>query len=888
MRSPSIRRAILACLILVLAVWHFRFHTSVATAKENPVRNVRWVGEVRVGTDGFYRVSADKLAALGLGPATTMRVTRRGIDVPSRAVKGDLVFLALATEGPHSRLATFRIEAATADAKRDHPTKKSAQAVNPSRVLRRVYAPDHYLGALASADPRVYGGQPPVWFAMGLEAFGEGSMLLGAMGAAAGSDQTLRLHVFSTHLGPVKLRATWNEVDLGLATAPRANRGAVLEWKIPARAVPRMRESIRLTDATATLPPRAAGDLSPGYGWLWIDAFHLVGPMGTIKEQLANQPFARLPVTSGETIPAPNGVAFLLSRESNSLTPPVWSKKDGGYVLGDVPADTVLYAQSTITETAVRKLALRPEDKPLVPAGTEHVIVSVPQLVDAVKPLVVHRTRTGTPSVVVSIADVYSRFGYGERTPEALRAFMIHLMKRDDMALKYVMLLGDAVYDRTDLAKIWTIPTLMARTMYNGATASDRLYTRPPSKDTHSGGPALGRLPFRTPEAVSAFVKRLIAYETAPPAHSSRRMMRFVTSEGRFGPLVDMLLEGAFRRVVADGIPPAYDVEVTFANPRSAFLWPPPEFNQKVIDGINDGALFYTYVGHGFAEGFDQLQAGSARFPILTVQHAPAIDIRGTSPIVLVLACTTAQFDRKQRRGDGIGEALMKRPKGPIAYWGATRICHPAANTLIARAMTRFLHHRAGTLRLGDVIRKAMDESIAPTVPDPGRSAIRFGIKLMVKGVSPERLVREASEMFILLGDPATRIAFPKNDIRVSATRGKKPTTLNVFAETDLPDGTPVALSVEFPRTANAYKPKPVANVLDPDAFPTIRENHRRMNDWAIARVTGNVKHGKVAAEMTLSAAEGWEGFLVKAVAITQGDVHHGAYVIPPRSTKEK
>ncbi len=882
MRFLRTRFELPVSLLLVAAIGTVVWTPQRGEAKEVAKQQTRNVGEIRVATDGFYRVSTKALSALDAGKPSDLVVTRRGVPVPSILADGELVFLALSTSGPHSRVATYRIEHTSyVDRTAEEPNPVPATG-NESRILRRVHAPDHYLGALASADPTVYAGNRPVWFAMGLESLGEGSMLLGGMGAARGKEQILRAHVYATHTGPVSLKAAWNNVDLGVATTQRASGGAVLEWKVPAKAIPNMRESIRLRDVTKSLPPRARNDMSAGYGSIWIDGFHLVGPMGAVEEQLTYEPFARVPVASGDRVPAPDkGIAFVLSRGSTYPMPARWRSRDGAYLIPDVPSDAVLYAATNATEVTPTKRTLAPEDQFLVPSGTQHVIVAVPELLDAVKPLVDHRGKTGTPSTVVSIAEIYSRFGYGEHTPEALRAFIVHLMQRKDVPLKYVLLVGDAVYDRTDFTKTWTIPTPMARTMYNGATASDRLYTRPVGGVVHTGGPALGRLPFREPKDVQAFVDRLIKYENAPPKHASRRMMRFITSEGRFGPIVDTLLESAFRKVVADGIPPAYDIEVTFASARSPFLWPPPEFNAKVIKGVNDGALFYTYVGHGFAEGFDELQAGGRRFPILTVRHAPQIDVKGTKPIVLVLACTTAQFDRKQKRGDGIGEALMKRPQGPIAFWGATRICHPAANTLIARAMTRYLHGDGGNMRLGDVIRNAIDECIAPTKPDPGLTAIRFGIKMMVGGVSPDRLVREASEMFILLGDPATKIAFPKNNIHVTAARGEEPVTLNILAKADLPDDTPVQISVEFPRTANAYKPKRVANVLDPEAFPTIRENHKRMNDWAIARVSGVIKDGKVGAKITLSTAEGWEGLIVKTVAMTTSDVHQGAYVIP-------
>src|SRR5262249_36175556 len=155
-----------------------------------------------------------------------------------------------------------------------------------------------------------------------------------------------------------------------------------------------------------------------------------------------------------------------------------------------------------------------------------------------------------------------------------------------------------ATLDRSDLAKEETIPTGYAPTKYNGATATDRVLVL--AEGAKTGGPAVGRLPFRTGAAMDAYVDRVIATETKPPADVTRRTLRFVTSEGRFGPAIDGLIERLFRGIVATRIPAAYDAEITFASATSDFLWPPRAFNEKVIQGINDGALFETYVGHGW------------------------------------------------------------------------------------------------------------------------------------------------------------------------------------------------------------------------------------------------------------------------------------------------
>ena len=59
----------------------------------------------------------------------------------------------------------------------------------------------------------------------------------------------------------------------------------------------------------------------------------------------------------------------------------------------------------------------------------------------------------------------------------------------------------------------------------------------------------------------------------------------------------------------------------------------------------------------------------------------PNITVKGTPPAMFVIACTTALFDDPKIRS--VGERLMDRWNGPLAYYGATRVCHPAWNSIV-------------------------------------------------------------------------------------------------------------------------------------------------------------------------------------------------------------
>jgi hypothetical protein len=79
----------------------------------------------------------------------------------------------------------------------------------------------------------------------------------------------------------------------------------------------------------------------------------------------------------------------------------------------------------------------------------------------------------------VSTESVYSAFGYGEQTPEAIRdtlAYAYHQWQKPSP--RYVLLLGDGTYDFKDALRtgvVNQVPPLMVKTSYLW-TASDPAY----------------------------------------------------------------------------------------------------------------------------------------------------------------------------------------------------------------------------------------------------------------------------------------------------------------------------------------------------------------------------------------------------------------------------
>ena len=294
-----------------------------------------------------------------------------------------------------------------------------------------------------------------------------------------------------------------------------------------------------------------------------------------------------------------------------------------------------------------------------------------------------------------------------------------------------------------------------------------------------------------------------------------------------------------------------------------------------MLADLDAGSLFFTYVGHGWWNGFDDLRVDGRRYPILKTEHAGKVAVAGTPPAMFVIACTTALFDDPAIVS--VGEALLARPRGPLAYWGATRVCHPAWNSLIGRQVAIEMF-KDPARRLGEILGAAV---AVASGPPPAGDALRFtierGAALLMQGakVDVERLKKEGAAMYNLLGDPALRLPFPAEDLAVEATR--TPTGASVRVKGPFPDGTEVLAAVEVPRT------QVLSEAADPSLSPeeAMRRRHARSNDKAVARGTARAQGGVATFAFDVPEAQRAGPLFAKAHAVFGGDVHQGASPLP-------
>src|SRR5262245_30591239 len=352
--------------------------------------------------------------------------------------------------------------------------------------------------------------------------------------------------------------------------------------------------------------------------------------------------------------------------------------------------------------------------------GADYLIVAADPLLAAVQPLIQHRQSEGLRVLAFSMTQVADALNEGLVEPIAVeRLVRLAWQSWQKPAPRYLLIAGDACLDR-ELPGMALVPCAMTQTVLSGATGSDHPFSL--ADDDLLPDLAVGRLPARTPEELAGMVSRILTYESETPAGRWQKSLAVVAGEGRFGEMADALIEKTFVGAIEDGVPPGYDVTMTYAAQSSPYLYVPTELHAHVVRELCAGPLFFTYVGHGARDAFDDLRFGGKRYPVLRVKDVSHVRVQegGGAPVVVVIACSTGAFD--DPRGPCIGEELLKDDRA-IAFLGASRDSHPYANAMFGLALVETIF-QAKHARLGDALVAAKRALVTPSPFDVQRIAL--------------------------------------------------------------------------------------------------------------------------------------------------------------------
>lgn len=317
--------------------------------------------------------------------------------------------------------------------------------------------------------------------------------------------------------------------------------------------------------------------------------------------------------------------------------------------------------------------------------AAEYIVITSDALREPSERLAAYRGGRGLKSMVVLVEDIMDEFNLGLFDPQAIGEFLRHASSTWAVAPRYVLLAGKGTYDYKDNYGFGdnVVPTLMAETPF-GIFATDTSYAD--LDGDHVPELAIGRIPAVTPEELSAVVDKTIAYESSGGPWTGEAML-----------MADNADTGGNFPADSDDIGEILGGSLTL-NKIYLDNYSVTEARRLVKEGLERGALFVNFIGHG---SVDRL----ALEGMLTSRDVGALGAQAGLPVLTAMTCFAANYSYPG--SDTLGELLIIKPEGGmIAVWGPTGL------SLNFEAMTlnrEFFRSRVegGTYVLGDMVLEA-------------------------------------------------------------------------------------------------------------------------------------------------------------------------------------
>ncbi len=380
---------------------------------------------------------------------------------------------------------------------------------------------------------------------------------------------------------------------------------------------------------------------------------------------------------------------------------------------------------------------------------------------------------------------------------------------------------------------------------------------------------AVGRLPAKNAEELARMLRRSIDYEQSQSFGPWRDRIHATAGVGGFGLLADTAIESVARRLLSDGIPDRFHLNMTYASLTSPYCPDPFSLTRSFIGKINEGGLFWVYIGHGSVDRLDDFVVGNDAIPICLKEDVLRFEVQDGPPIALMLACFTGAFDA---RVDCFAETLLARKNGPVAVIAGSRVTMPYGLSQLSTEMMDgcfrdqiptlggiLLNAKRNiwkqsevttTIQNGDV--KAPQSQVSAM--DRLRAKQQSMITQMATALSPDGhdLMEERREhvrLMNLLGDPLLRI--------------KHPVSMTIHCETEPNSGKPMIVTGSSPNPGRLKLELALSRDRLPDGVRTVsdfqgtdeqrkamQDNYAKASDLVLVKLEHEIPTGEFSFEL--------------------------------------
>jgi hypothetical protein len=361
----------------------------------------------------------------------------------------------------------------------------------------------------------------------------------------------------------------------------------------------------------------------------------------------------------------------------------------------------------------------------------------------------IHLNNSGLLTLIVTPEEIYNEFSGGIPDIAAIRNFLrMKYLKQQGSShpLKYLLLFGDGSYENKTLPPdnpnfVPTYQSLNSTVVVSSFT-SDDFYGLLDNGEGEAEGTediGIGRFPVSDTSQAGIMVSKVKKYLSDSGSGSWRNIIciaaddedgnaHMIDAEGLYS-----LLNSNYPSFNVDKIYLDAFKQITSVNGQSY-----PDVTKAIDDRINSGCLIFNYLGHGN-------EIGLAHERVVKTENINSWRNSSKLPLFITATCEFSRFDdvdinpvtREMTGKNSAGEmVLLSRDGGGIALMTTTRVVYSGPNYTLNRniydqAFTKDSDGKA--LCLGDIIKLAKVNS------GPGLN----------------------KRNFLLLGDPAVRLAYP-------------------------------------------------------------------------------------------------------------------------------
>ncbi len=365
----------------------------------------------------------------------------------------------------------------------------------------------------------------------------------------------------------------------------------------------------------------------------------------------------------------------------------------------------------------------------------------------------IHREHDNLNVVVATTNQIYNEFSSGAKDVSALKNYIRMAYAKTNFRLRYVLLFGDGTYNNIGATSEFNpnfIPTYQTYNSFNinglSTTSDDYFGLLDPNEGKLSGDLdiAIGRFPVKNSQEADAMVDKLKRYYSPLSFGDWKNIITMVTDDR--DKVSDVFTLDA--EIIADKI----DSTVQFLNIKKIYLdaykqqssangQEYPEAVTELNNRINNGTLIVDYLGHG-----SEVALTSER--LVTIHEVQNWNNADRLPLFITGTCEFSRFDDSKPDVDATsaGEMVILNPHGgAIDMLTTARVSFSGTNLYMNTAFYSYLFSKQNGkyLTIGDAYFMA-------------KNTMNSSNKLF----------------FVLLGDPAVRLAYAKNKVVATKING--------------------------------------------------------------------------------------------------------------------